>query len=237
VIFDFRSNLPTASVKDNVYMEDKSISTSSFSEEENIEFRKEQKAPIRVKAPASEDSSMKLSDFIDENEPRWLSEKETTIEYSYEDLVSALDVAAYILKKLGCSMTTMKLQKLVYYCQAWSLVWDEKPLFGEDIEAWAYGPVVKNLFNYHRGQYLISSVLIGNPDLLDEQQKETIDAVLDYYGNKSSQWLSDLTHMEDPWKLTRMGTPELERGNKIISLELMANYYGSLPPNEEDTGK
>ena len=53
--------------------------------------------------------------------------------------IRVFDVAAYILEQKG-SMTTMKLQKLVYYSQAWSLVWDEKPLFEEAIEAWANGP-------------------------------------------------------------------------------------------------
>jgi len=50
--------------------------------------------------------------------------------------LSVHDVAAYILKKQG-EMSAMKLQKLVYYSQAWSLVWDEKPLFRAQIEAWA----------------------------------------------------------------------------------------------------
>jgi uncharacterized phage-associated protein len=127
----------------------------------------------------------------------------------------------------------MKLQKLVYYSQAWSLVWDEKPLFEENIEAWANGPVVRELFNYHRGQFTISSVLTGNPDLLNKDQRDTIDAVLEFYGNKSSQWLSDLTHMEDPWKITRSGIPEFQRGDRIISLETLAEYYGSLPPNKD----
>ena len=52
---------------------------------------------------------------------------------------TALDVAAYILSKQG-TMTAMKLQKLVYYAQAWPLVWDEKPLFREKIEAWGTAP-------------------------------------------------------------------------------------------------
>ena len=47
--------------------------------------------------------------------------------------VSVLDVAAYILDKRG-KMSTWKLQKLCYYAQAWSLVWDEEPLFEENIE-------------------------------------------------------------------------------------------------------
>ncbi|RJP86753.1 MAG: DUF4065 domain-containing protein [Desulfobacteraceae bacterium] len=127
-------------------------------------------------------------------------------------------------------MTTMKLQKLVYYCQAWSLVWDERPLFKEEIEAWANGPVVKELFAYHRGMFQVSSISIGNPDLLNNEQKDTIDAVIEYYGDKPSQWLIDLTHMEDPWKKTRTGLPISVRSDRVIALEDMAEYYSSLPP-------
>ena len=61
--------------------------------------------------------------------------------------VSVFDVAAYILDKLG-PISTIKLQKLVYYCQAWSLVWDEEPLFSERIEAWVNGPVVRELLHF-----------------------------------------------------------------------------------------
>lgn len=43
-------------------------------------------------------------------------------------------------------MTTMKLEKLTYYCQAWSLAWDDVPLFDEEFEAWANGPVCPQLF-------------------------------------------------------------------------------------------
>ena len=65
-------------------------------------------------------------------------------------MCTSLDVAAYILTKKH-RLTAVKLQKLVYYCQAWSLVWDEKPLFRDRIEAWASGPVVKGLYLAHRG--------------------------------------------------------------------------------------
>ncbi len=56
------------------------------------------------------------------------------------------DVARYILELQGGEVSTMKLQKLMYYSQAWSLVWDEKPLFDAHIEAWANGPVIRELF-------------------------------------------------------------------------------------------
>ncbi len=141
--------------------------------------------------------------------------------------IRVFDVAAYILEKIG-TMTTMKLQKLVYYSQAWSLVWDEKPLFEENVEAWANGPVVRDLFDYHRGMYEVSSMPIGNSRLLNQVQQETIDAVLDYYGHRSAQWLIELTHIEDPWVQARRGLPKLERGHRVISLDTMADYYSSL---------
>lgn len=141
--------------------------------------------------------------------------------------VTVFDVASYVLGKLG-SMSTMRLQKLVYYCQVWSLVWDEEPLFLEDIEAWANGPVIRELFNYHRGHYNISEVTIGNPDTMSSAQKATIDAVLDFYGDKSAQWLIDLSHMEEPWKKARTEMNDLERGDRVISLESIAEYYSSL---------
>jgi len=144
-----------------------------------------------------------------------------------EPQVSALDVAEYILRKTG-GISTMKLQKLVYYCQVWSLVWDEAPLFQESIEAWANGPVIRELFNYHRGMFDIEKVLTGNPALLSAEQVETIDAVIEFYGDKQAQWLIDLSHSEEPWQQARRGIEETERGSRSISLESMANYYSSL---------
>ncbi|WP_419659697.1 phage-associated protein [Desulfosarcina variabilis str. Montpellier] len=146
-------------------------------------------------------------------------------------MANVFDVAAYILEQKG-PMTTMKLQKLVYYSQAWSLVWDEAPLFPEEIQAWANGPVVRDLYDQHRGIYMISSMTNGDPNKLTGTQKETIDAVLEFYGDKSSQWLVDLTHIEAPWKNARIGVPDLSRSNKAISLASMAEYYSSLPSQE-----
>ncbi|MEX0727807.1 MAG: type II toxin-antitoxin system antitoxin SocA domain-containing protein [Planctomycetaceae bacterium] len=143
--------------------------------------------------------------------------------------VSVFDVTMYVLKMHG-KMTHMKLQKLVYYCQAWSLVWDEQVLFKEKIEAWANGPVVPQLFAHLRTLYLVGLKDLdrGDSSVLSDRQKETIQAVLNYYGDKSPQWLSDLTHLEDPWKETRNGLPPGERSKREITHEKLAWYYGSL---------
>lgn len=143
-------------------------------------------------------------------------------------MANVVDVAAYILRKQG-GMTAMKLQKLVYYGQAWSLVWDEAPLFRERIEAWANGPVAPDLYAAHRGKYALApGELPGVPERLSVRQAETVDAVLTHYGAQSAQWLSDLTHAEDPWKNARVGLGPGERGDREISHAALAEYYGSL---------
>jgi uncharacterized phage-associated protein len=201
--------------------------TNLFEGKNTIDYKKQIKSYV-PKPEQSIDTSSDLRQSSDGDKSVWIPEKERVFKSDFSQPVSVFDVAAYILKKLG-PMPTMKLQKLVYYCQAWSLVWDEAPLFKEPIEAWANGPVVKDLFSYHRGIYSISSVPIGNPDLLSEVQRETIDAVLDFYGKKSSQWLIDLSHIEEPWRKARVGLPDLDRGNREITLDSMAEYYSSLP--------
>lgn len=142
--------------------------------------------------------------------------------------VNVFDVAHYILEKIG-RMTTWKLQKLCYYSQAWSLVWDDEPLFPERIEAWANGPVIPALYDKHRGQFTISRIT-GDSGKLTSNQQETIDAVLKVYGKKTSIWLSELTHREAPWydARRRAGLGPGERGDAQIDLSSMAEYYGGL---------
>jgi len=137
-------------------------------------------------------------------------------------MATALDVADYILRKPRGKMTATKLQKLVYYCQAWSLVWDNKSLFQEKICAWFTGPVVPSLYDAHQGKFKVSSVSGGDHRNLKKKQKETIDAVLEYYGDRKSQWLSDLTHMELPWR------EAYGREKPEITRTSMRTYYSRL---------
>ena len=146
-------------------------------------------------------------------------------------MATAEDVAAYILEQ-GGEMTAMKLQKLVYYSQAWSLVWDERPLFRDKIKAWENGPVIPSLYAKHVGRFNVDRTVIkGNPDALTAEERETIDAVLGFYGDKTAQWLSDLTHQEKPWREARAKHPTTDnRASPEITHAAMAEYYGSLPP-------
>ncbi len=147
-------------------------------------------------------------------------------------MTKVADVARYILDKLCTedkSITAWKLQKLVYYSQAWSLVWDERKLFEERIEAWADGPVCPELYKLHQGKLdLYPKNIEGDPTNLDNTAIETIDAVLGFYGDKSGSYLRALTHLERPWLETRGDTLPGHRSNAEISWSIMAEYYGGL---------
>lgn len=144
-------------------------------------------------------------------------------------MATVLDVAAYILRKQG-RMSTWKLQKLVYYSQAWFLVWEDTPLFEEPIQAWANGPVVRELYEKHAGKFQIAALPEGDPNALSADQKTCIDVVLNDYGHRSGQWLSELAHMEAPWKdaRARCHCAPGQHCDGIIGQDAMALYYGGL---------
>ncbi len=143
-------------------------------------------------------------------------------------MATVFDVAKYILETQG-KMSTMKLQKLCYYCQACSLVWDDEPLFEEDFQAWANGPVCPELFQRTKGQFSVCALdEPGDSANLTEEQRDSINIVLNYYARYDAQWLSQLTHMEEPWKKARKGIPAGVGCSNTISKESMEMYYGGL---------
>ena len=140
-------------------------------------------------------------------------------------MLTVFDVARHILGTTDGSMSAMKLQKLCYYCQAWTLALEGEPLFNEDFLRWDAGPVCYELFDLHRGLYYVSSgALFGDkglpPDVeMPVSKDEIIEEVLDNYMEFQGFELSKMTHEEDPWK----NTPR----NGVITKESMKNYYST----------
>lgn len=149
------------------------------------------------------------------------------------------DVAQAILQKQG-PMTTMKLQKLLYYTQAWSLVWDEAPLFDEDFEAWANGPVYPHMYDWRDPDDVVEvSDVLSAPsewfsgELFDTDQDDTVNAILRDYGDREADWLSELTHMEDPWRKARGDHAPGDYCHTVITKESMKSYYDRISYQEE----
>jgi len=59
------------------------------------------------------------------------------------DLIA--DYFIYKGKEENKPITNKKLQKLLYYSQAWYLVFNKKPLFKDKIEAWVHGPAIRTI--------------------------------------------------------------------------------------------
>lgn len=137
--------------------------------------------------------------------------------------MNVFDVAKYILTSIGGEISAMKLQKLCYYSQAWTLAWDNKELFSEEFLRWDNGPVCRELFNIHQGLFMVKSDIIDE-DLLSGdwsvERQENIDKVLEDYGRYPGSDLSEMTHRELPWKVTPR--------NEIISKGLIKSYYSGL---------
>ena len=146
------------------------------------------------------------------------------------------DAAAYILRARG-PMSAMKLQKLCYYSYGYHLAWESRQLFPERFEAWANGPVCPELYARHRGQFALEDGSIpGAPGDLDDGELESIDLVLQAYGDFTAHQLSVMTHREPPWAnaRARAGAAPLERSAEPLLDDEIFEYFDSLATATSD---
>lgn len=146
--------------------------------------------------------------------------------------VSASDIAKYFIWKAiseGRAITNKKLQKLLYYAQAWSMVYDKKPLFKEDIEAWIHGPAIKSVYNKYK-IFGFSSINenIKESEIKDVPSRDLLESIWTTYGKYDAQYLEQLTHNEEPWQKARQNLESSDSSNNVISLSDMQNYYGKV---------
>ena len=126
-------------------------------------------------------------------------------------------------------LTNKKLQKLLYYAQAWSLVLRNKPLFDEPIEAWIHGPVVPSVYRRYKefGFGFIKEKNISS-NLPCDEIKELLDEVWQIYGKYDADYLEALSHSESPWIQARSTLDAETNSSAIISHESMIAFYSRL---------
>lgn len=129
----------------------------------------------------------------------------------------------FLRKPGGFALTQMQLQKLVYFAHGWTLALTGNPLTLEQPEAWAYGPVYRDLYDHSKffGRGPISREITSADDeaarffmhqkganepyraKLDRIERAIIDHVWKRYGSLSGAKLSALTHQPGtPWSNT-----------------------------------
>lgn len=143
---------------------------------------------------------------------------------------SIINVAQFIIREQPM-MTTMKLQKLCFYSQAYSLVKYNQQLFPEDFRAWKNGPVEYELWKRHAKLYLVSQEKLGSyiEGSLSNKEIEIVSYVMGKLGKLTGEELSRRIHTEDPWINGRKGLEIFQNGSAVISKEAIKNYYKIYP--------
>jgi uncharacterized phage-associated protein len=143
---------------------------------------------------------------------------------------SAEDVAEYFifrsLKDRNKGISNKKLQKLVYYAQAWTLALTEKPLFSEKFEAWIHGPAIPSLYGKFK-KFGFKPVESQNSNFEPQTipHSEILDEVWRVYGKYDANYLEVLTHQEEPWINARDALEIEKSSSNEITLDSMKNFY------------
>jgi len=117
-------------------------------------------------------------------------------------------------------MTNLRLNKLAYFAQAYNLGLYNDVLFKEDIEAWKFGPVVRDIYDEYKIYGEKNLPAPENNLKLSKQDFRLLSAVLFKYGNYSSSDLIKLTHKKgSPWDTV------YHSEENIIPPSLIASYY------------
>lgn len=144
-------------------------------------------------------------------------------------ICTPIEIARWFVNRVdresGDIISHLKLQKLVYYAQAWYLANFGEPLFDEEIEAWTHGPVVQSVWNEYK-QYGWDAIPSGEEPILDSKIKDILELIFRKYGDMGAKALENMTHREDPWRKTRGNLPLEARCNKPITKKIMREFYG-----------
>jgi uncharacterized phage-associated protein len=122
----------------------------------------------------------------------------------------------------------MKLQRLLYYAQAWHLGEFGEPLFDDTIQAWMTGPVVPSIF-WRFAESGISDIPVQGelPVLLPETKAYLDELASDYLA--SDEWeLEDMSRNEPPWLNARWGAELDPPCYQDVSEEDMRTYFQRL---------
>ncbi len=141
-------------------------------------------------------------------------------------MIDCLDAARYFIVRayedgIEAQMTNMKIQKLLYYSQSLHLALYGEPLFDEEIQAWRYGPVCPPAYRFY-SEFEAKQLPIPTKEIrfnIPEETHKLLEEVWEYFGGYHAYRLSDMTHLEFPWRKARKGLPPEASSTEPIRLE------------------
>lgn len=124
-------------------------------------------------------------------------------------------------------ISNLKLQKLLYYAQAWHLALYGEALFNDPIEAWVHGPVVPSIFRQYK-EYRWAPISPVSAESIPNKILGHLKEVWRVYGKFPAGKLERLTHSEGPWKEARAALPIDAPSHNVIPVNTIKAYYSSL---------
>ena len=142
------------------------------------------------------------------------------------ETIDSIILSDYILKHYG-PMSHLKLQRLLFYCDAYHLAYFDKELITDKFEAWVHGPVVPSQFNRFNNIDFFQNIKVKDCEniKLKSKTEQLLNEVVGIYNKCTDGHLELLVKREDPWKKTRGDIPEFKKCQKEIKLDLMKQYY------------
>ena len=140
--------------------------------------------------------------------------------YNYKALDIAKYVVTYCFKKEH-PVSNLQLQKILYYIQGYSFAARDKEACGEEILAWQYGPVVREVYDFFS---MYAAMPIENSYSVEIRDREFEQMIQVITLNKIMQpvWkVVEQTHREAPWKYTT----ELFGMGSVIPKEYIRRYF------------
>ncbi len=109
-------------------------------------------------------------------------------------------ITNYIIDKVN-NLTTLSLQKLLYFINGFSTIFNDNNIFSDNCYAWENGPVYKTIYNcYSSYKYPVKSNKLFNYNtILTNLEINIIDKVIEYYSIYDDDTLVEMTHITEPW--------------------------------------
>ena len=166
-----------------------------------------------------------LLEKIGEGELKVVAVPTNSEKLSYKDIANYF---IWLAAQTDVKINIYKLQKLVYYAQAWHLGIYGTPLFDADFQAWIHGPVIPDLLEKYQRQFSWEPILekVEQPKL-PEQIGEFLAEVAEAYFKFDDETLERMICSEMPWLEARGDLLRDESCHAIISQESMKKYYSA----------
>lgn len=147
-------------------------------------------------------------------------------------------IERYLIEN-GNDVTNKKLQKLLYFSQAWFITlntYEEDQdqnltrLFREKIQAWRHGPVIPESYQRYKkySYFSIEKKEVEEFDVLtNEEVKKFLNQILETYDDFTGDELESISHQESPWKDAFVANE-----NREIEPQAMFSYFREISVSE-----